>query len=110
MTDSSASAEPQRRLSQVEFVALMAMMFATNAFSIDGKPLGWSDEPYLADNVIVPTALVHGFLGMTANWDELQFQPALPPGWGEMSAELMFKGNRHRVRASSDGSIGIEQL
>ena len=52
-----------------------------NAFSMDGKPLGWSYEPYLADQIAAAASLVHGFLGLQYTWDDFTVTPHLPPGW-----------------------------
>jgi cellobiose phosphorylase len=71
---------------------------------MDGQPFGWGSEPYLSDQVTVPAALVDGFLGVRRTVKDFTLKPALPPGWKEMSAELLYKGSRYRVTAQSDGT------
>jgi len=75
-----------------------------NSFTMDGQPFGWGSEPYLSDQVTVPAALVDGFLGVRRNAKELTLTPSLPPGWNEMSAEILFQGRRYRVTAQADGT------
>jgi hypothetical protein len=74
-----------------------------NAFAMDGRPLGWNNEPYLADQIVGAAALVHGFLGLSYSADDFQVTPHLPPDWDKMSAEIQFKGRRYRVTAFRDG-------
>lgn len=74
-----------------------------NSFTMDGKPFGWGSEPYLSDQVTVPAALIDGFLGLRRTAGEITLAPSLPPGWNEMSAEILHQGHRYRVTASSDG-------
>ncbi len=74
-----------------------------NAFAMDGRPLGWNNEPYLADQIVAAAALVHGFLGLSYSADDFQVTPHLPPAWDKMSAEIQFKGRRYRVTAFQDG-------
>jgi len=74
-----------------------------NAFAMDGRPLGWNNEPYLADQIVAAAALVHGFLGLSYSADDFRVAPHLPPGWDKMSAEIQFKGRRYRVTAYQDG-------
>ena len=74
-----------------------------NAFAMDGRPLGWNNEPYLADQIVAAAALVHGFLGLSYSADDFHVSPHLPPNWDRMSAEIQFKGRRYRVTAFQDG-------
>ena len=56
-----------------------------------------SGEPYLADMVVVPAAMVHGVLGVTPTWKALEVTPHLPPDWPRAEVEILYKGRRHRV-------------
>lgn len=56
-----------------------------------------SGEPYLADMVVVPAAAVHGVLGITPTWNALEVTPHLPDDWTSAEAEILYKGQRHRV-------------
>jgi hypothetical protein len=73
-----------------------------NCFGPDGeleeRARAESDgEPYLADMVAVPAALVNGILGIEPTWDKLKVQPLLPEDWKEASAEILYRGQRTRV-------------
>jgi hypothetical protein len=64
---------------------------------------GGDGKPYLSDMVVVPAALVDGFLGLQRTAKDFTLTPALPPGWDKMSAEVQFQGRRYRVTAQADG-------
>ena len=81
-----------------------------NAFTMDGRALGWNDEPYLADQIVAAAALVHGFLGLSYSADDFQVSPHLPPGWDKMSAVIQFKGRRYRVTALANGKWQREAI
>jgi len=81
----------------------------TNSFAADGKPHGWSGEPYLADEVIVPASMVLGFLGLSFAWENLAVAPRLPSGWKEMDATVLFKGIEHTIRAKADGTFVVDK-
>ncbi|MCC6580031.1 MAG: hypothetical protein IT440_06275, partial [Phycisphaeraceae bacterium] len=68
-----------------------------NSFTREGVPFGWAGEPYLADQVIVPAAIVHGLLGVTQHWDKLDVQPALPVAWPHAEVLLLHRGEHFRV-------------
>ncbi len=73
-----------------------------NCFGPDGeleaRGKGESDgEPYLADMVAVPAALVQGIMGIHPTWDSLVVKPNLPEGWDKASAEIIYKGRHTRV-------------
>jgi hypothetical protein len=81
-----------------------------NAFAMDGRPAGWNNEPYLADQIVVAAAVVHGFLGLSYSADDLQVNPHLPPGWDKMSAEIQFKGRRYQITAYADGKWQKQEI
>ena len=70
---------------------------------------GACDEPYLSDMVVVPAALVQGLLGIWPTWEKLEVQPALPADWREVSAEVMWKGQRQRIRIT-EGKVTVESI
>jgi len=61
-----------------------------------------SGEPYLADMVVVTAAAVHGVLGIRPTWKMLEVTPRLPPEWKEAEAEILYKGQRHRIVIQGD--------
>ena len=63
-------------------------------------------EPYLADMVAVPAALVNGILGIDPTLDKLNVRPMMPKDWKEASAEIMYRGQRTRVTIK-DGKTTI---
>jgi len=73
-----------------------------NSFTMQCLPQG-DGEPYLADMVVVPAALVHGILGIQPTWDSLRVTPCLPPGWSGAQADILYKGKRHRVTIGPAG-------
>jgi hypothetical protein len=68
-----------------------------NWVTIKGEAAAGADEPYLSDMVVVPAALVRGFLGIDPTWERLVVRPHLPRGWRRASAEILYKGVRHRI-------------
>jgi len=54
-------------------------------------------EPYLADMVAVTAAAVHGTLGIQPTWEKLVVTPCLPADWPRAGADVLYKGQRHRV-------------
>lgn len=69
-----------------------------NGADIHGNMVGGDHEPYLADMVVVSTAVVHGFMGIEPTWDRLTVTPHLPTNWPWAEAEILYKGQRQRVR------------
>ena len=63
-------------------------------------------EPYLADMIAVPGALVNGILGIEPTWDKINVRPMLPEDWKEASAEIIHRGQRTRVTIK-DGETTI---
>jgi hypothetical protein len=80
-----------------------------SAFAIDGRPFGWGGEPFLADQVVVPAAVVHGLLGVQMTWDRLEASPALPKEWPWAEGDVLWKGERHRIRIDGD-KVRIHRL
>jgi len=76
----------------------------------DGRiGFGASDEPYLADVIAVPGALIQGILGIQQTNDKLLVRPQLPSSLQNVSAEVVHLGIRKRV--SIDGKdVKIEDL
>lgn len=71
-----------------------------NAADIHGNTVGsgGDGEPYLADMVVVSSAVVHGLMGIEPTWDKLTVTPHLPTNWPWAEAEILYKGQRQRVR------------
>ena len=71
-----------------------------NAADIHGNTVnsGGDNEPYLADMVVVSSAVVHGLMGIEPTWDKLAVTPHLPADWPWAEAEILYKGQRQRVR------------
>ncbi len=63
-------------------------------------------EPYLADMIAVPAALVNGILGIDPSLDKLNVRPMMPEDWKEASAEIIYRGQRTRVTIK-DGNTTI---
>ena len=97
-----------RRLSRFARRAKETSWAGDNAFSITADPKG-DGEPYLADMVVVPAALIHGVLGITPTWERLEVTPCLPKGWPGAQADILYKGRRHRVRIQGT-KVQIEPL
>ncbi|MCX5670515.1 MAG: discoidin domain-containing protein [Planctomycetota bacterium] len=69
-----------------------------NSADIHGERGGMeSGEAYLADMVVVTAAAIHGVLGIHPTWKSLEVTPHLPPEWDRAEAEILYKGQRHRV-------------
>ncbi|MCX6358713.1 MAG: hypothetical protein NT029_02815 [Armatimonadetes bacterium] len=73
-----------------------------NWVTVKGEVAAGADEPYLSDMVVVPAALVRGFLGIEPTWDRLVVRPHLPKGWRRASAEILYKGVRTRVEIEGE--------
>ena len=80
-----------------------------NAANIKGEMKGGDGEPYLADMVVVPAALIHGLLGVTPTWDGLKVTPHLPADWPRAETEILYKGRRHRITINGR-QVKIEPL
>ncbi|MBI5834308.1 MAG: hypothetical protein HZB16_18590 [Armatimonadetes bacterium] len=80
-----------------------------NWVTVKGEVAAGADEPYLSDMVVLPAALVRGFLGIEPTWDRLIVRPRLPRGWTGATAEVLWKGVRQRV-AIRDGQVTITPL
>lgn len=62
------------------------------------------------ESVMVPRAVIEGFLGMQPTVQGLVIQPALPAGWPELEvANVQVQGQRLRVRATPE-QIEVERL
>lgn len=66
-----------------------------NTFSIKAEPQ--LQEPYLADMVVVPAALINGVLGIKPNWNNLEVNPKLPVNWPSAEADILYKGQRYHI-------------
>lgn len=73
-----------------------------NGATIAGTMEGGSGEPYLADMLAVPASLVQGILGINGTWDELSVRPALPRGWHQAQASVMYRGDVYCVSIHDD--------
>jgi hypothetical protein len=80
-----------------------------NWVTVKGEVAAGADEPYLSDMVVVPAALVRGFLGIEPTWDRLIVKPRLPTGWKRATAEVLYKGVRHRI-VIADGHVAVTRL
>jgi hypothetical protein len=80
-------------------VAQPSPVFGDNWVTVKGeRPAVRHDyEPYLADEVMVPAALVQGILGIRPTWDKLEVTPHLPSGWKSAEAEVFYKGRKYRI-------------
>lgn len=75
-----------------------------NAFAINGQPCGWGGEPYLADGLCAPAALIFGFLGCQFDWHDIRLNPQLPQAWPQMGACIQYKGQTWQLHAQHNGS------
>lgn len=80
-----------------------------NWVTATGDVAAGADEPYLSDMVVVPSVLVHGFMGIHPTWDRLEVHPHLPAGWKGASTEILYKGVLHRVVIRGD-KVTIQRL
>jgi len=80
-----------------------------NWVTIRGEVAPGTDEPYLSDMVVVPAALVRGFLGIEPTWDRLIVKPHLPRGWRRASADVLYKGVRHRI-VIAEGRVTVTRM
>jgi len=78
-----------------------------NSFSIHGEPIGWEGDPFLADQLVAATSVVHGFLGLDYSWDNFTVNPHLPSGWDKISATVMFKDTPYTILATSAGHVRV---
>ncbi|MFH1920632.1 MAG: discoidin domain-containing protein [Planctomycetota bacterium] len=82
----------------------------SNSFDMLARPSrGGYGEPYLADMVVATAAVVHGVLGISPTWKQLEVNPQLPKGWSKAEVEVLYKGRRHRVTIE-DGKAQIQPL
>ena len=97
------------RLEQFAKRAAQTSWTGSNGFNIDGSPCHGAEaaEPWLADMVVVPAALLNGILGINPTWEKLQVSPCLPPGWKDASAEVLYKGKPCEVTIKN-GKITIK--
>ena len=96
-----------RRMSKFSEEAAKSSFMGNNWMMIDGKiGFGASDEPYLSDMIVVPAAIVNGFLGIKSSWDKLEVNPSLPAGWKRASADIVYKGRIQHISVD-DGKITI---
>lgn len=78
----------------------------SNSIDIRGHVSPGGDEGYLADMVVVPAALVHGIMGISTGWKEITVAPALPRGWHEAKAAVMWMGRIYDITIS-DGTTSV---
>lgn len=63
----------------------------------------------LADMVVVSAAVVHGLMGIEPTWDKLTVTPHLPADWPWAEAEILYKGQRQRVRVEGT-NVNVKAL
>lgn len=80
-----------------------------NAATIKGEMNQGDGEPYLADMVATVAAAIHGVLGINPTWERLEVTPHLPAGWTKAEAEVLYKGQRHRITIE-DGKVQVQPL
>jgi len=81
-----------------------------NWVAVDGNiGFGGQDEPYLTDMVVVPAAIVNGFLGIRHTLAGFEVAPNLPDGWDRAEARLLHLGKPFRV-SIANGKTRVEQL
>lgn len=73
-----------------------------NAANIKGQMAGGDGEPYLADMVVTPAAVIYGVMGIAPTWEHLEVTPHLPAGWPRAEADILYKGRRHHVVIDND--------
>ncbi len=60
------------------------------------------------ESALVPTFLVHGFLGLKAGPDGLRAEPRLPKGWPSLTVRrVRFRGENYDVTGRADGTSEI---
>lgn len=69
----------------------------SNSIDIRGNISLGGDEGYLSDMVVVPSALVHGLLGINLDWDKIHVIPKMPSGWKHAKASLIWKGHLYNI-------------
>ena len=80
-----------------------------NAANINGDLKDCDGEPYLADMIVVPAAVVQGVLGIQPSWDRLEVHPCMPAGWQRAEADVLYRGRRHHVTVDR-GRVEIRPL
>ncbi|MFA5058100.1 MAG: trehalase family glycosidase, partial [Opitutaceae bacterium] len=80
-----------------------------NAANIKGEMAGGDGEPYLADMVVTPAAVISGVMGITPTWERLEVTPHLPAGWPRAEADVLYKGRRHHV-VIENGKVQVRPL
>lgn len=100
--DHVGAAERLRRFSQHFRETSWAGNNSANIHGHHDYPRSDSGEPYLADMVVVAAATVHGLLGIRPTWKSLEVTPHLPPEWKQAEAEILYKGQRHRIVIEGD--------
>jgi cellobiose phosphorylase len=86
------------------------LYISENSTSMDGRPHGYGGEPFLADSVTVPGAVIDGFFGVKRTWDLLEAHPSLPAGWKSDKAQVIWKGQKYNITAHSDVLATTEQV
>ena len=100
-----------RRLRLFGLHAQQTSWAGDNAANIKGELKGCDGEPYLADMVVAPAAVVHGILGIQLSWDRLEVHPAMPAGWQRAEADVLYRGRRYHVavdHGKGDSPLKVE--
>jgi len=85
------------------------MSWVGNWFNMDGGLQVETDEVYLADMIVVPAALIDGFLGVRRTWNKIEVHPSLPAGWSWAEVEVLYKGLRYRISING-GAVRVQPL
>ena len=73
-----------------------------SAFNIRSEPHGWGQEPYLSDQVVVVSALIHGLMGIRQTPEGIKTVGHLPSAWNEVKAVVPCFGRHYEVTRVKD--------
>jgi YVTN family beta-propeller protein len=59
------------------------------------------NEPYLLDMLLTVASLTQGILGIRGTWGRLSVTPAMPSGWEQAQARIIYRGKPHSVTISN---------
>ncbi|MDD5704934.1 MAG: hypothetical protein PHR35_03355 [Kiritimatiellae bacterium] len=74
------------------------------SFDMRGKLFGYNSEPYLADQLMVAAALVHGLLGIRQTLDGVTVSGRLPSRWPQATAVVPWMGRQVEVVRANDAA------
>lgn len=80
----------------------------SNSIDIRGNVSLGGDEGYLSDMVVVPSALIHGLLGVNMTWNKIIVTPSLPRMWKYAKTKVMWKGKLYNI-SIEENDVNIYQ-